>query len=263
MTHSWDADLYRTFLDVRTRPAKDLLAAIPSYFDPKLVYDLGCGPGNSTILLKKRWPNAKVIGTDNSVDMLKKAREDYPEIEFLEMDIEHFSSTQKIDCLFSNASLQWCNQHHTLIPRLIALLAKNGILAIQMPNNFHAATHQAIITILKNYKPWSSLTEKLRYGFLEKAFYNVSEYYNLLSQAGLSDLQLWETEYFVEMDHHTDIFNWIQGTGLRPILSELDETDQKLFEKKYNELIANQYPLQQNKKILMPFMRFFMVGVNC
>lgn len=51
MNNSWNLEIYSQFLDLRTRPARDLLAAIPNSFQPKVKY-LGCGPGNSTILLK-------------------------------------------------------------------------------------------------------------------------------------------------------------------------------------------------------------------
>ncbi len=41
MTDFWNAKTYTQFLDLRTRPARDLLAAIPDSFQPKTVYDLG------------------------------------------------------------------------------------------------------------------------------------------------------------------------------------------------------------------------------
>lgn len=51
---AWNSQTYSQFLELRTKPAQDLLSAIPSKFQPKNIYDLGCGPGNSTILLKER-----------------------------------------------------------------------------------------------------------------------------------------------------------------------------------------------------------------
>ena len=65
MKNFWNADVYAKFLDLRTRPALDLLAQIPTSFNPQMIYDLGCGPGNSTNLLKLRWPDADVIGIDS------------------------------------------------------------------------------------------------------------------------------------------------------------------------------------------------------
>ncbi len=52
----WDPTGYLSFGGPRTRPAIDLLDRVPSV-EPDLVYDLGCGPGNSTVLLTERWPS--------------------------------------------------------------------------------------------------------------------------------------------------------------------------------------------------------------
>ena len=95
MVDSWNAEVYSQFLDLRTRPARDLLAAIPDSVQPKIIYDLGCGPGNSTILLKDRWPHAKIVGLDSSLTMLEKAKTVYPDINFVEGDIANFSPKEK------------------------------------------------------------------------------------------------------------------------------------------------------------------------
>ena len=70
---SWDPPVYMRFADMRTRPAMELLARV-STGDPRTVVDLGCGPGNSTALLRARYGRARIIGVDNSPEMLERAR---------------------------------------------------------------------------------------------------------------------------------------------------------------------------------------------
>tara|TARA_Y100000589_G_scaffold8500_1_gene7235 strand:+ start:3032 stop:3727 length:696 start_codon:yes stop_codon:yes gene_type:complete len=44
-----------------------------SFTDQDLIIDLGCGPGNITERLSKRWPHANVLGIDGSKEMILKA----------------------------------------------------------------------------------------------------------------------------------------------------------------------------------------------
>lgn len=261
MTDIWHAEIYSTFLDMRTKPAKDLLFAIPESFCPEIVYDLGCGPGNSTVLLKQRWPAAQIIGLDSSADMLQMARKNYPEIEFIENDLTAFIPKQKLDCIFSNAALQWTTQHEILIPKLFSFLKPGGILAIQMPNNFHYPSHQVTIRLLENNPQWTHLLQHVQFSHLTSARFKYSWYYDLFSAQKASHIQLWETEYIQEMTDHQAIFNWVQGTGLRPILSKMQKADQIEFEKEYVDEITREYSLQKNGKVLMPFRRLFMVAM--
>jgi trans-aconitate 2-methyltransferase len=260
MTDSWNAKIYSQFLDLRTRPARNLLSAFPDSFQPKTVYDLGCGPGNSTILLKERWPHAKIVGVDSSLDMLEEAKTAYPDLNFIKQDIAYFSPLEKIDCLFANASLQWLDQHEILIPKLLEHINSGGAFGIQMPNNFHSPSHQVTIRLLQSRAAWQPFLKNLRYGILTKPLYQLPWYYDLLTKSGAHSLQIWETEYFQEMSDYQGIFDWVKGTGLRPVLSAMDTENQDQFANAYVEAIAKEYPLQVNNKILLPFRRIFMVG---
>ena len=73
MTLAWNPDQYLKFATSRTRAASDLLARVPLE-SPTSVVDLGCGPGNSTELLLRRWPAARITGVDSSAEMLAAAR---------------------------------------------------------------------------------------------------------------------------------------------------------------------------------------------
>lgn len=260
MTIEWNPHVYAKFLESRTRPARDLLAAFPVNFQPKLVYDLGCGPGNSTALLKARWPEAVVIGLDNASAMIEEAKQNCPDISFIKADIESFSPDRKADCLFANASLHWLPNHETLFPKLFAWIAKEGMFGIQMPNNFHLPGHQAAIHVLEKRTAWRPLLGYLLYGKLSEPFYKLDNYYHTLAKAGVKEIQLWETTYFHEMETHQDIFDWLKGTALQSVLFAMDLSSKIEFQREYLNALAAKYPVQFNNKILFPFHRIFLLG---
>ena len=91
---SWSAKQYVAFEDERTRPARDLLAAIPAV-DARSAIDIGCGPGNSTELLVERFANATVRGLDSSTDMIDAARKRLPQVQFDTADIDTWNETAR------------------------------------------------------------------------------------------------------------------------------------------------------------------------
>ncbi|HUX25465.1 MAG TPA: methyltransferase domain-containing protein, partial [Burkholderiales bacterium] len=60
---SWNPQQYARCAGHRVRPALDLIARRPIE-RPRIVVDLGCGTGNVTRMLRKRWPGARIAGVD-------------------------------------------------------------------------------------------------------------------------------------------------------------------------------------------------------
>src|SRR5579871_29666 len=105
--------------------------------------DLGCGPGNSTAVLRERWPQAGFTGLDSSADMIERARRDYPECNWIADDITAWASHggEIYDVVFSNAALQWVEDHAAIYPQLLKHVAPGGALAVQIPGNIDALPH--------------------------------------------------------------------------------------------------------------------------
>lgn len=126
----WNPALYAVFETERTRPAAELLARVPLE-SPLRVVDLGCGPGNSTELLQRRYGGARIVGTDTSQAMLAAARERLPGVAFEQSDIGDWSPAGLVDLVYADASLQWVPDHERLFPRLLSALAPGGAPELQ------------------------------------------------------------------------------------------------------------------------------------
>ena len=150
----WLPDAYLRFADERARPARDLVARIPLK-GPELVYDLGCGPGNSTSLLREAFLQARVVGLDTSHSMLAKARKILPEVQFIEADLATWAGDRSADLLFANASFQWVPGHVSVLLRLLTGMKARGVLALQMPDNLEEPSHR-LMRETAEAGPWAS-----------------------------------------------------------------------------------------------------------
>jgi trans-aconitate 2-methyltransferase len=251
---TWDPQQYLKFADHRLRPAIDLLAQIPLEL-PSVIYDLGCGPGNITRLLAERWPSAQVTGVDSSTEMLEEARKEAPGITFVQADIKQWSPPAPANLLFSNATLQWLGDHPRLLPRLIAQLAPNGALAVQMPHNHDSPSH-VLMRAAAQDGPWRARLTGVR------SIHPVlapSDYYGLLAPLA-RQVDIWETEYLHVLEGDDPVVEWTRGTGLRPYLEALDEPERSGFLADYRSRIAGAYPKQPDGRTLLPFRRLFFIA---
>ena len=157
----WSAEQYLKFEDERTRPSRDLLAQVP-LVDAHKVVDIGCGPGNSTELLVRRWPSANVVGIDTSAEMLRQARERLPQQTFIEANVAHWVPPENVDVLFANAVFQWVPAHLKQLQRLLTKLSPGGVLAVQIPDSLNEPAH-LMMREVANLEPWrNQLSEKAR-----------------------------------------------------------------------------------------------------
>lgn len=249
----WDPSQYLKFADHRLRPALDLLARIPAEA-PGTVIDLGCGPGNVTTHLRRRWPDARIIGVDSSPQMLAKAAAAMPETRWIEADIGTWEPDQPVDVIYSNAALHWLGDHGRLFPRLMDWLAPGGVLAVQMPRNYEAASHTCILDTAR-LGPWREALESL----LRPSPVAAPEAYYRFLSAHAERPDIWETVYMQLLQGENPVVEFTKGSALKPLMDALSEPMRSDFEAAYAERIASAYPPEKNGQTLFPFRRLFMV----
>ncbi len=253
----WSPKQYLKFGNDRTQPAIDLVNRI-NVENPKKILDVGSGPGNSTKVLYDFFPNAKIIGIDNSLSMVEKAKEKYPNLEFMICDANKDLSKldRDFDIVFSNACIQWIPNHKKLLKEMMSLLNVGGMLAIQIPMNGEAELYKIIANVVDNPK-WGFNNVELEHNEILKPY----EYFDILASIS-SDFSMWETMYYQRMKSHQDLVEWVKSTKIRPYLNYLDDEKKIVFENEILEQVKQKYMIQENGEIIFEFRRLFFIATK-
>jgi trans-aconitate 2-methyltransferase len=259
---TWDPKTYARFADERSRAFHDLLARVAAT-DPRVVVDLGCGPGGLTATLARRWPDAEVLGVDASADMVSSAqRHAKPGLAFEMGDVRDWTPRGPVDVLVTNALLQWVPDHLPLLERWAGWLAPGGWLALQVPGNFGAPSHTLMRDVAARPAFRDRLAGVLRGG---ESVHQPVEYAETLAGARC-DVDAWETTYLHVLDpegvHGDDaVLAWVSGTGLRPVLDALSDDPglRDQFVDEYARELRVAYP-RRDFGTPLPFRRVFTVA---
>lgn len=257
MADTWDPQRYLTFGDERTQPVVDLVSRVP-LAAPATVVDLGCGPGNSTAVLRSRFPHADILGLDSSAAMIEAARTSLsdPRTRFEQGDLTAWAqdaATAPADLVFANAVLQWLPDHRAFLPRLLE--ATGHVLAFQVPGNEGSPTHE-IVAELAAQPPFADHVPPVHaYGVADPADYID----DLTGPAWRVDA--WETTYVHVLSGPDPVYAWISSTGARPILEALNGELRDRFADRLKAAFQEAYP-PAGYGTLLPFRRVFVVATR-
>jgi trans-aconitate 2-methyltransferase len=261
----WDPGQYRRFARERARPFYDLLAQVGAEH-PGYVVDLGCGPGDLTAELARRWPGAAVRGIDNSPEMIEAARQwvprpaagsaeaARPRLSFELADVRDWEPAAGVDVVISNAVLQWVPGHLDLLPRWAGALSGGGWLALQIPGNFDSPPHAVVREMVESPR-WRPLTGAVA---LNHQAADPAVYLDVLTSAGC-DVDAWETTYLHILGGEDPVVDWFKGTALRPVLAVLDDEQAEEFFAEYRQRMRRAYPPRSFGTVL-PFRRVFIAA---
>lgn len=263
---AWDPRQYLRYADHRARPVQDMLDRIPelpSRGRPARIADLGCGPGNLTVLLSERWPQAHITGLDNSPGMLREAqRHAGPtpgggHLSFAPADAAQWTPEEPYDLIVSSAALQWVPNHPQSLERWTASLPRGGTLAFQVPDNITAPSH-ALLHELCTAPRWHA-----RLAGHGRRFAHILETADYMQRllAAHCTVDAWETTYLRLLSGEDAVLGWVMGTALRPVLTALEDSpgERDAFLTEYRDLLRKAYPPGPHGTVF-PFRRIFLVA---
>ena len=249
----WEPQQYLKFEKERTQPAVDLANRVEQE-NPGRIVDIGCGPGNSTAVLQRRWPQAEIVGVDASAEMLQRAAAQHPGVVWRQADAsEGLQGLGQFDLVFSNAAIQWMPQHERLFKNLFGLLYEGGTLAFHVPYSKEIPLNTVAVGLTQapQWAPYFPTQPQW------PQYHDVRHYYSLL-RPYTPRLQLWKTEYIHILDSHEALYEWYNGTGLQPFLDKIPAEEARLaFCEAYKAGLAEAYKPEEDGRVLLPFTRIF------
>jgi trans-aconitate 2-methyltransferase len=220
----WNPELYHKFQSERSAPFYDLLKLVEIRPQIKAV-DLGCGTGELTRALADTLPESDVTGLDSSQQMLQKAASYLtPNLRFEQGDLSKL--TDNWDLIFSNAAIQWCEDHETLIPQLFSKLNPGGQLCVQIPSNHNHISH-LLIRETAQEKPFKIVLE----GFERiSPVLSIDQYTKILFEQNAKNITVFEKIYPHILENSDAVVEWISGTALVPYFERLGEHKNEFLE---------------------------------
>lgn len=253
---AWDPGQYARFEAERDRAALDLLVRLPADLDPRLIWDLGCGPGRHAALLKRRFPQAQVLGLDSSPAMIEQARARPEAVDWRLGGIEDWSPEAPVDLIYANASLHWLPDHAGLFNRLAKALSGDGVLAVQMPLA-HETRHHGLMRETAADGPWREALADIQ---TIAPLLEPEAYYDVLART-CGEVDVWSTTYLHALTGPDPVLEWMKGTALRPYLEALEPTPWRdAYLQALGRRLAEVFPARPDGTTLLPFPRLFLVA---
>jgi trans-aconitate 2-methyltransferase len=231
----WNPEVYNKFKALRNKPFYDLMDFIQLPESSKAI-DLGCGTGEQTAILAKKFDKTDFLGIDSSAEMLIKSKSlETNNLHFERMSVEDIvKSDQTWDLVFSNAALQWSDNHKILFPQLIDAINSGGQFAVQMPVQKENRLNK-ILYELADEDPFKSYFKGWR---RDSPVLSIDEYAQIMFDGGLEEIQIMHKVYPIIAQDHETLYEFISGSALIPYIELLDEDQKDFFINTFKTRIA-------------------------
>lgn len=212
----WNTDLYDHKHSFVSKYGEDLIKLLAPA-EGERVLDVGSGTGHLAEIMRAM--GAIVTGIDASAEMIVRARERYPHVQFELMSADDFQLQGQFDAVFSNATLHWVLNKEAAIECIYRVLKPGGRFVAELGGRGNVAN---IITALQ-----SALC---KYGFDDVAAKEIWCFPSLAEYASLLEQQGFRVAYAAHFDRETPlqdddgIRNWLTQFA-QPYLQGLTNSD--------------------------------------
>ncbi|CAN5726311.1 trans-aconitate 2-methyltransferase [soil metagenome] len=230
MTDRWDPDRYHQFQAERRQPFDDLLAMVAPAPGGRAV-DLGCGSGELTVELHRHLGAAETVGVDTSPTMLESAAAHGADgLTFAEGDLATWlPANDPVDVALANASLQWVDDHPTVLGRWRDGLVPGGQLAVQVPANFDHPSH----TVAEEVGRTFGLDPISRF----EAVLSPEGYAERLDHLGFEAVHVRLQVYLHHLASTAALIDWVRGTLLTRYQRDLGDERFAEFLEQYGKAL--------------------------
>jgi len=223
----WNPDIYHESSSAQEKWAHEIISKI-SLQEKDRILDLGSGDGKITAYLSGLVPEGEVVGLDSSLEMVNFARDHYPpsiypNLSFIQGDMQKIKSDKLFDIIFSNAALHWVKDHVSVLKGIQKILKSGGSIMIQCGGEGNAKDFFDIALPLIQKDPWSPYFKNFVTPYY---FYSDIMYKKWLIDSGLVPVRVELLPKDMEQTGREGIISWIQSTWLpftQPLPASLKE----------------------------------------
>ena len=249
---AWNPETYNKFKSERFAPFYDLLDLLN--INPGMdVIDLGCGTGELTRKLADVLPDSNVLGIDSSQEMLNDSKvfeNNLVKFECKSIE-EQLRSEQKWDLVFSNAAIQWVENHNVILPKIISTIKTGGQLLIQVPDQQQNVSNKILDELAGEepfktvYKNWKRLSPVL----------DIDSYAQIFFENGSTSMTVYEKIYPLILKDSDALFDWVSGTALIPYIEKLEAENKQNFIDQYKNRLKKTF---EKSPVFYPFKRIIL-----
>jgi len=191
------------------------------------ILDLGCGDGGLTAQLAARVPEGRVLGIDASLGMIDTAKKHEGEnLQFVLKNINELDFEEEFDVVFSNATLNWVKEHHSLLKGVFRALRSGGYLRFNFAGDGNCSRFIKVIREAMVHSDFHKYFCDFDWPWFMPS---VREYEGLMSKSPFREHEVWgenEDRFFPDIE---TMVRWVDQPSIVPFLSLVEETDKEAF----------------------------------